>query len=669
MEDKIGVFICTGYGIAEALDVDALCTVANEECSVPFCKTVGSCEGSALESISADIQSEGLTKVVIAGISPRRYAEDAFPEGVIVEKVGLREHVVWTQPAGEEDTQMMAEDYLRMYIAKVERMQPLEPFQPDEAIDKTILVVGGGITGMTAAREAAKTGYDVQLVEKADRLGGWLARQHKSIPTKPPYRELEDTGVDALIAEVEGDPRITVHTSAITRSIEGAPGLFDVTLAPSPNGQANGEALATFRVGAVIQATGWEPTEPRDHLPWGRVDDVIRNVDLEEMVKTQGKITRPSDGKEVKSIAFIQCGGCRNKEHHSYCSSICCLTSLKQALYLRQDDEAKAYIFYEFMRTPGLYEDFYRRVQEDPGIFPTRGEVADVARDGEGKLTVTVRNTMLEDEMEVSVDLVVLAAGMAPNAADGEGIRALQDAKTKAAGADTEAQREEAAKRVEELKHHEGTEILNLAYRQGPDLPALEYGFPDSHFICFPYESRRTGIYPAGSARQPMDGIGSREDGAGAALKAIQCVEMTSRGEAVHPRAGDKSYPDFLMQRCTQCKRCTEECPFGVLNEDAKGTPLLRATRCRRCGVCMGACPERIISFKDFSVDIVSSMIKAINVPEEFEEKPRILALMCENDAFPALDLVGQHRRCDAWDRSTRCGSRGPCRRGSTGCC
>jgi quinone-modifying oxidoreductase subunit QmoB len=141
-----------------------------------------------------------------------------------------------------------------------------------------------------------------------------------------------------------------------------------------------------------------------------------------------------------------------------------------------------------------------------------------------------------------------------------------------------------------------------------------------------------------------MDRIGSRDDATGAALKAIQCVEMTSRGEAVHPRAGDKSYPDFFMQRCTQCKRCTEECPFGVLNEDEKGTPLLQATRCRRCGVCMGACPERIISFKDYSVGMVGAMIKAINVPDEFEEKPRILAFMCENDAFPALDVVGQHR-------------------------
>ena len=119
---------------------------------------------------------------------------------------------------------------------------------------------------------------------------------------------------------------------------------------------------------------------------------------------------------------------------------------------------------------------------------------------------------------------------------------------------------------------------------------------------------------------------------------------MTARGEAVHPRAGDKSYPEFFLQKCTQCKRCTEECPFGVLNEDEKGTPLLRATRCRRCGVCMGACPERIVSFKDYSVEIINAMIKAVDVPEEFEEKPRILAFLCENDAFPALDLVGQHR-------------------------
>jgi len=639
MSDKIGVFICTGYGIGDALDIDALTAVATGEYDVPFCTTVDSCEGADLASMIEAVRAEELSRVVIAGISARRYGEHAFPEGVIVEKVALLDHVVRCQPPNEEDTQMMAEDYLRMYIAKIQKMAPLEPFRSEEPIDRTVLVVGGGITGMTAALEAAKMGYEVRLVEKAGTLGGWLGRQHLSIPTKAPYRELEDTGIDALIEEIGENPRIEVYTSATTSRITGAPGLFDVTLSAS----GNGEVLDTFRAGSIIQATGWRPKDAGD-LPYTEIEDVVRNVDLEEMVKEGGRITRPSDGKAVRSIAFLQCGGSRDVARHSYCSSICCLTSLKQALYLRQgDDEARAYIFYEFIRTPGQFEDFYAQVQEDPGVFPTRGEVTGVRRDDDGGLIVSARDTMQGEAIEVKVDLVVLAAGMVPNSADGEAIRALEHAKVVAETGENEEIRQKAVDKAEELVAHEGTEILNLDYRQGPDLPVLEWGFPASHFICFPYESRRTGIYPAGCVRTPMDGIASREDAAGAAMKAIQCVEMTARGEAVHPRAGDTSYPEFFMQRCTQCKRCTEECPFGTLNEDEKGTPEHSPTRCRRCGICLGACPERIVSFKDYSIDIVGTMIKAVEIPDEWDEKPRILAFLCENDAFPAMDLVGQH--------------------------
>jgi quinone-modifying oxidoreductase subunit QmoB len=645
MEDKIGVFICTGYGIADALDVDALSKVATSEYKVPFCKTVESCEGLGLKSIRSDIEREGLNKVVIAGISARRYEDDMFPEGVIVEKVALREHVVWCQPPNEEDTQMLAEDYLRMYIAKIKKMLPLDPFLPEEAIDKTVMVVGGGVAGLTAALESANAGYAVRLIEKSENLGGWLAKQHKSIPTRPPFRDLEDTGVESLISEVESHDRISVYKSTTTACVNGAPGLFDVELKSSGNGRPEGEIIDSFRVGSIVQATGWNPADPRESLEYGDLEDVILNVDLEAMVREKGRISRPSDGREVNTIAFLQCGGRPGNQDHSYCSSICCLTSLKQALYLRElGDQNKAYIFYQFMRTPGQYEDFYRRVQEDEGVFLTRGEVAGVRRDNDGGLVVSAINTMPGAQVEVKVDLVVIAAGMKPNSADGEAIRRLEEAKSVLGKSESDTQKELAANTIEELKGHEGTEILNLGYRQGPDLPALFYGYPDSHFICFPYETRRTGIYAAGCVRQPMDGLGSREDATGAAMKAIQCLEMTARGEAVHPRSGDKSYPEFMMQRCTQCKRCTEECPFGVLNEDEKGTPLIRASRCRRCGVCMGACPERIISFKDFSVEIVTAMIKAVEIPDEFEEKPRILALMCENDAFPALDLMGQHR-------------------------
>jgi quinone-modifying oxidoreductase subunit QmoB len=256
-----------------------------------------------------------------------------------------------------------------------------------------------------------------------------------------------------------------------------------------------------------------------------------------------------------------------------------------------------------------------------------------------GKVTVEALDELLGETVSLEgLDLVVLATGMVPVTAFGLDIS--KEAKP------LEEKKED--KKEEELLVPPDiirrSEILNLEYRQGPELPALKYDFPDSHFICFPYETRRTGIYAAGCSHRPM-GIGStKEDGAGAAMKAIQCIELTSRGAAVHPRAGDLTFPEFAMQRCTQCKRCTVECPFGAINEDEKANPLPQPTRCRRCGVCMGACPERIISFKNYSVAMIGNMVKAIQVPAEEDEKPRIVVLACENDAYPALDMAGLRR-------------------------
>lgn len=635
-EKKIATFICTGCDIGKSLDIEALRKVATGEYGMESCPDhPWLCGTEGLESIKSAISGRA-NAVVIAACSPRVMADAFTFEGCQTERVNLREHVVWSHEANNEDTQMLAEDYFRMGIVKAQKAKIPQPHI--EETDKSILVVGGGISGMTSALDAAKAGYRVILVEKEATLGGRLAQYAKLFPKRPPYRDLQPTNIEQTIAEVEANERIQVHTGTTIQKIEGQPGQFKVSL-------KNGGEPVAFMAGAIVQATGWNPYDANklEYLGYGKSPDVITNVQMEEMVKNGG-IKRPSDGRAPNSVAFIQCAGSRDQDHLPYCSAVCCRVSLKQALYVReQHPDTDVYILYKDMRSPGQYEDFYRRVQEDSNIYFTKGEVRGVEPSG-GGLKIDVESTLIDPHIQLEADLVVLATGMVPVSADGESIRKLIDAKAVIAKGEAGAQLEAAKKTEEELQHLEGTEILHLTYRQGPDLPVLKYGQPDSHFICFPYETRRTGIYTAGCLRAPNDSDACREDAAGAALKAIQAVEKTAQGRAVHPRWGDCSFPDFFMQRCTKCKRCTEECPFGTLNEDKEGTPQPRPFRCRRCGICLGSCPERIISFADYSIDIVSSMIKAVEIPDEEEEKPRMLGFLCENDAYPALDTVGIKR-------------------------
>jgi quinone-modifying oxidoreductase subunit QmoB len=601
MDRKLRAYVCTGCGIGDAVDTAKLVKVATGEMKVPECPTHACLcgeEGRAL--VRAAVEQDGVNTLVVAACSPR-VMTDAFafdPTKVVVERVNLREHVAWSHPAKNEDTQMLAEDYLRMGIVKAQKSEPLEPHVSEAS--GTVLVVGGGMTGLAAARDAADAGAEVLLCETSDRLGGFAATLHRSYPTQDPYRELEEPEVERLIAEIGKRRRVTVLTGARVESITGEPGLFDVTIA------RNGDRH-TARVGAIVVATGWKPYDPLKlgHLGYGRCQNVVTNVQLEEMARA-GRIARPSDGKPPLRVAFVQCAGSRDKEHLPYCSTVCCRTSLKQALYVRQNPEAQVFIVYKDLRAPGEHELFYKRVQEDPGVFLTKGDVVEVREQPDQSVVLVADNTLLGERIEIEADLVVLATGMVPATFDNP--------------------------------------TLNLGYRKGKELPVGADGFTDSEFVCFPYESQRTGIYAAGCVRQPMDTSQAQDDAAGAALKALQAIHAVGRGAAVHPRSGDLSFPSFFLQRCTQCKRCTEECPFGSLDEDEKGTPKPNLNRCRRCGVCMGACPERIISFKNYSVDMIASMIKAVEVPEEDEEKPRVIALMCENDAYPALDLAGARR-------------------------
>lgn len=626
---KIGVYICSGFGIGEAIDCEHLAEDIKKEAGVHLIKIEkGLCTPDGAKLIEQDIANEGLEAVVIGASSPRAHTDlFKFDSNIIVDRVNLREHVAWTHEPGDKQTYDLALDYMKMGLAKVSTIEHPEPEIPD--ISETVLVVGGGVTGLNAALSSAKAGYSVVLIEKEKQLGGFYNKLYKITPRKEPYLDLEPNLCPELIAHVQSHPNIQVFTSTSIDKTEGAPGMFDVTA------RMNGDILK-FQVGSIVQATGWRPYDANKlgHLGYGKFKNVVTNIELEENAKA-GNLVKPSDNSEINSIVFIQCAGSRDENHLPYCSSFCCMTSLKQALYVREKyPDSKIYIIYKDIRTPAQYEMFYKQVQNHDNIFLTKGEVVGLAENGNGTLNVDIDDTLIGKNIQINADMVVLATGMVPSTkveenggGDSSGVTA--DGKKAAAGAEA------------------GAKILNLNYRQGTDLPTLKYGFPDSHYICFPYETRRTGIYAAGTVRAPMDMVSAKNDGLGASLKAIQVIESIKRGMAVHPRAGDTSFPDFFLQRCTQCKRCTEECPFGTLDEDEKGTPKLNMTRCRRCGICMGACPERIVSFKNYSVRMISNMIKSIYVPTEEmdgEATPRIIAFLCENDAYPSLDIIAKKK-------------------------
>ena len=667
MDKKYGVYICTGCGIGDALDIEELCEIPEEK-GFPVKTHPFLCGKEGIELIKKDISDDGVNTLVIAGCS-RRVNFDVFSfDGCIVDRVNLREQVVWSHPRSEfpalteeqkeeeedyDSVQMLAEDYLRMGMAKVEKIILPEPQLLEEGVCRKIMVIGGGITGISAALDAAKTGYDVTIVEKEASLGGYAAKLRKQLPIEDPYDSLIPPVIESKIKEIEAYPNITIKTDTVVARIAGQPGEFIVTFKkpgektrfdvpyPLPEEMKldeKGEELDAEKqhelymeynkgkediltidpdgekFGAVVLAAGWRPYVPEGdefaHLGFGTLPDVVTNHQFEQMA-IKGKITT-SDGKEAKSVVFIQSPGKGDDDSDfDYGGSVTSLVALKQAKYVREDyDDGKAYIFYQHMRTPGLSENFYRNIQEDVGIFMTKGEVIGVSKNGDGMI-VEADNTLLGEKVKVKADMVVLATGMVPVTVDDP--------------------------------------VVNMAYRQGPAFRDIDLfnGYCDSNFICFPYETQRTGIYAAGCIRRNMTIEESSEDATGATLKAIQCIESTNRGVSVHPRSGDMTIPDFYFQRCTQCKRCTEECPFGAIDDDETGTPKPNPTRCRRCGTCMGACPERIIGFEDYTIDSVGSMIKCIEVPSEddYDEPPlRIIGLICENDAYPALDIAGLNR-------------------------
>ena len=580
--------LCTGCGIGGCIDADRLVKMVDEENPGITCiQHEVLCAEEGLARLKKAVNEKQINRLAVAACSPRAKSGQFTISGVYTERINLREQVAWVMEPGNQDTMMCAEDQIRMALAKLNSIRDNEPYFPDHT-ERSVAVIGGGITGLTAALEGARAGYRIYLVEKGPALGGYGGRIHKLLPGSASGDGLREPDISTMVQEVVDHAGVEVFLNTRVESLSGEPGNFRIALK-----DGKGTSLLA---GAVVVSTGWKPYDPSNLSQLGYGSDQVKTLEEFEAYVQENELPR--------RVLFVLCAGSRDEAHLPYCSVYCCSAALKQALYIREKNpDSEVYVVYRDIRTTGFQEEFYRLVQSDDAIMLTKGRIEKVEALG-SHVRVDIADSLIGEQVRIEADMVVLATGMVPST----------------------------------------TQDLQLQYRSGKGLPEIEYNFADSHFICFPYETRRTGIYAAGTVRAPMDMEGCEEDAAGAMMKAIQAIESTARGEAVHPRAGDRTFPELYMERCTDCKRCTEECPFGMYDETEKGTPLPNPARCRRCGICMGSCPERVIGFSDFSINSISAMIKSVHVPDEFEGKPRILAFLCENDAGPALDMAGFNR-------------------------
>ncbi len=418
------------------------------------------------------------------------------------------------------------------------------------SVHRSMVVVGGGIAGISAAVEAAEAGYEVTIVERNPYLGGRVAQLNKYFPKLC----APTCGLEINFQRIKKNPRIRFLTMAEVESISGRPGEFDITVKQRPRyvndrctscdacteactqtrpdaynmGMGTTKAIYLphamafpmkyviddnacrpeacgkcvnackygaidlamparsihLKAGAVIMATGWDPYDASriDNLGFGHSPDIVTNIMMERLTApngpTGGHLVRPSDGRAVKRIAFVQCAGSRDALHLGYCSAICCMASLKQASYvIERFPDAEVTIFYIDLRAPGGYDAFSRKIQASGNVRLINGKVAKIVETA-GDLVVEAEDIQAQAKRRVAVDMVVLASGMASALARGK--------------------------------------------------PPANCAVDDDSFVVA--DGTMPGIFAAGCARSPGDVSAAVQDATAAVMQAIGAIQTAARG-------------------------------------------------------------------------------------------------------------------------------------------
>jgi heterodisulfide reductase subunit A len=562
-EPRVGVFVChCGANIGRVVDVPSVVEYSSTLDNVVHAEEgLFVCSTDAAEQIANTIREKGLNRVVVAACTPRTHEplfRDTLREGGInqyfFEMANIREHCSWVHSKQKEEATQKAKDIVRMSVARTTHLEPLQEF--DLPVDKTGLVVGGGLAGMTSALSLANQGFEVHLVEKETELGGMARRIHYTLDGLDVQAYLRD-----LIGRIYRHPQIHVSHDATITDVSGYVGNFITTV------KSEGR-IKRIRHGAAILATGAEEYKPTEYL-YGEDDRVLTQLELEEQIA--GGERKVIDSR---SLVMIQCVGCR-QDDRNYCARICCSQAIKNSLKLKEiNPDMDITILFRDMRTYGFAEDYYREAADKDVKFirwepEDKPRVEPATEEGKAVLRITVPDPVLGQRLALSADLLVLSAAVVPS--------------------------------------ERSREIARLF-----KVPLSPDGFfQEAHVKLRPVDFAAEGVYLCGSAHYPKpipETIGQAYGAAGRTVTLLAQDTVTASGSVCEVREQD----------CVSCGACITACAYGAIAfcETPKGkkahvNPIL----CKGDGLCTSKCPTGAIGLKHYTDDEVFAEIDAAGSP------------------------------------------------------
>lgn len=578
MEDKrIGVYTCwCGTNIALMVDVEEVTRHMSKVPDVVIARDYKyMCSDPGQDLIIKDIKENNLNRIVVASCSPRMH-ELTFRKALrkaglnpyYFEMANIREQDSWVHTDRHEATKK-AEALVLAAIKRVRYHEALESRKVD--IDPATLIIGGGITGITAALEIAGSGEKIYLIEQSDKLGGNAARLDLTFP----YMHSAVQMLVPLVSRLSNNPNIEVFLNSKIREIKGYIGNFEAQVTSA------GVKETKLKFGNIIVATGLKSFDPSgiENYGYGRFPDVITSVEFEEML-LEGRVQK-KNGAEPENIAIIHCVGSRNKDYHEYCSRICCSTALKFANQIRsQLPVANIFDLYADMRAFGKgCEEFYAYTSRKNIkflMFDQENElprVIEAERSDHCDMLIELNEKLSGKSVLIPADLIILMVGL------------------------------EARPDVKQISHATGLSICNNGF------------YIEKHPKLDPVATTTYGVFIAGACQAPKDIPESVSQAKAAAARILATI---ARG-SVEVEATTSCVNEDI---CCGCQTCIKVCPYSAISfKEEKKVSFVNEILCKGCGTCGSACPTGAIKCKHFTdMEIFSEIEGLLNLTYAMEE-------------------------------------------------